>query len=248
MGSSRTVAGRGSGGIRPGSASHTATVAATSTADVRILIATGTPALGAGLAGWLTAAQPGWEVAGVADSPCTIESLLTPDIGLLVASACIDGFMVVATTFRIRADIPVVLLARDDDPQIEADLLRAGALGVLPTTVDRQTLMRTAVDALAGRSTASAGAIRLLVESPEAPPTITTRQRQILEALASGRSTREIADELVLTQSTIKTHIGRLAARLRLSGRQELTQMAPEILVRCAAAQPSGQSAPRPWA
>ena len=241
--SGRTHTHRGSGRNPPEPLVQAARIETTATTTVRILIATTTPALGVGLAAWLTAAQPGWEVAGIADSPRALESLLTDHIDLVVASACIDGLSILAATSRVRAEIPLVFLTRDDDPQMEADLLRAGALGVLPTTVDRQTLIRTATDALARRSTASADAIRFLAEPPTTPLTITVRQRQILEALASAQSTTDIADALVLTPSTIKTHIGRLAARFGLSGRQALTHAAPKILIHCTTAKRAGPEA-----
>lgn len=166
--------------------------------------------------------------------PDALETHLTTNTSLLVASACLDGLLVVASRSQLRSDVPLIVLAADGDPHIEADLLRAGARAVLPVTVDRDSLLRAADDALAGRSTASAEAIRLLSQTRRDPPTLTGRQRQILEALASGDSTREIAEKLFVTQSTVKTHVGRLAARLNLAGRHELVEMAPRILAHCA--------------
>jgi NarL family two-component system response regulator YdfI len=163
---------------------------------------------------------------------------LVEGASLLVASACLNGMLVVASRNRINADVPLVILAPGADPHMEADLLRAGAMGVLPTTVDKDTLVRAAADALVGRSTATAAAIGRLAEPVHAMPAITPRQETILHALARGKTTRQIASDLVLTESTVKTHIGRLAARFAVSGRSELRHLAPRILAQRGPARP----------
>lgn len=159
-----------------------------------------------------------------------LERRLARGASLLVASACLDGALVVATAARAGKGIPLLVLVSEPDAQIEADFLRSGAMAVLGVRTSREVLVDVAGSLMLGRSVVSANAMRLLAEGPDPVPRFTDRQHEILCGLAEGRSTQEIAEDLVLTQSTVKTHIGRLAARLRLSGRQELEAMAAEQL------------------
>ena len=185
-------------------------------------MATTTPALGAGLADWLHEAEPGWQVADIVLDRVALERQLASPADLVVASACLDGVLVVASTARAHRQVPLLVLATDPDVQLEADLLRAGAMAVVCVRTAREELLRVAASLMEGRSVASAAAMRILTEGSAQPPRFTNRQREILLALARGRSTRQIAADLVLTPSTMKTHIDRLAARLGMSGRQEL--------------------------
>lgn len=196
----------------------------------RILVATTTPALGAGLQAWLEAGGPGWKVVAVLEDRAALERRLDEGAALLVASACLDGTLVVATAARAKGDVPLLVLVSEPDPQIEVDFLRAGAMAVLGVRTSREELVGAAASLMLGRCVVSAGAMHLLAEGPDPAPQFTDRQHEILCALAEGRSTKQIADDLVLTQSTVKTHIGRLAARLQLSGRQELEAAAAGLL------------------
>jgi DNA-binding NarL/FixJ family response regulator len=197
---------------------------------VHIVVATTTPILGAGLEAALAGARPRWIVSAVVNPVEGIDHRTLESASLLVANAPLDALAEITSENRTEPRVPLILLTSDDDARVEADLLRAGAMGVLPITVDPATLVRAAEGALAGRSTVSPEAIRQLSEPIGDAPTITSRQREVLEALAEGLSTREIATALVLTESTVKTHIGRLAARFAASGRSELQRLAPRIL------------------
>lgn len=197
---------------------------------VHIVIATTTPILGTGLEAALAGARSGWIVSAVVDPVERIDHRTLESASLLVANAPLDALAEITSENQTGPKVPLILLTSSDDARVEAELLRAGAMGVLPITVDAATLVRAAEGALAGRSTVSPEAIRQLSEPMGGAPTITSRQRDVLEALAEGLSTREIAAALVLTESTVKTHIGRLAARFAASGRSELQRLAPRIL------------------
>lgn len=109
-------------------------------------------------------------------------------------------------------------------------MLRAGARAVLETRTSRDELVGTADALIHGRCIASAAAMERLAEGPPQVPELTERQWEILRLLAESRSTADIAEKLYLTQSTVKTHIGRIAARVGLSGRQELEARAAQLL------------------
>lgn len=196
----------------------------------QILVATTTPALGAGLEAWLSGASAGWQVTGIVSGRAELVAELKPSHDLVVASACLEGVLVVADVARMGRSVPLLVLVSEPDAVLEADLIRAGAMAVLDVKAPRADLVRVAAELIGGRAVASAEAMRLLSQTPSAPPTFTERQREILRLVAAGRTTEQMAADLVITQSTVKTHIGRLAARLGLASRQELEARAGELL------------------
>lgn len=196
----------------------------------QILVATTTPALGTGLETWLSEASVGWNVKGIVSSRAELIAHLKPSLDLVVASACLEGVLVVADVARMGRSVPLLVLVSEPDAVLEADLIRAGAMAVLDVKAPRADLVRVAAELIGGRAVASAEAMRLLSQTPSAPPTFTERQREILRLVAAGRTTEQMAAELIITPSTVKTHIGRLAARLGLAGRQELEARASELL------------------
>lgn len=209
-----------------------------------IILATTTPALAAGLEQWLDGGRVGWEVAAVASSTDELrEVVLDEGPSIVIASACLDGLLVMAELADLGVDVPLLVLADLSDPTYEVDLLRAGADGVISVKTSRQDLLRAVGDLLDGRSVASTGAIRRLIAEQPSRLDLTPRQREIMGLLARGATTEEIADALVVTQSTVKTHIGRLATRFGLSGRVELARQAPRILAEAGVVQATELSA-----
>lgn len=200
-------------------------------APKRILIATCTPALGAGLTTWIEAAEGDWEVSAIVNEPsAVVEHLATSSLSLVVASVGPDRSLAPAGGYPPLRSVPLLMLVSADSPAIEVDLLRAGAVGVLNVHASRSEFIGAVRALLAGRSIASTSALRTLVATPPSVPVLSPRQHQILRLLKEGRSTQDIAHQLVVTESTVKTHIKRIAARFDLSGRRELERRASELL------------------
>jgi DNA-binding NarL/FixJ family response regulator len=116
-----------------------------------------------------------------------------------------------------------VLLVGDGSVLDEvASLIRAGAAGYLPETIDVPALSAAIRDAAAGELVVGAALTRRLLEAHQRdypPAVLTPREQQILTRIAVGLSTREIAAELFLSQTTVKTHLLRAADKLGTRGR-----------------------------
>lgn len=194
-----------------------------------LVVAAAGPVLATGLATCLDGARPGWQVVGVALDRTRLLQGMRFDLSLVVAGACIGDVSAIAKALRSISCIPLLVLAHDLDASHEADLLRGGAAAALPVGTPRDRLVRVAGELMSGRSVASADAMRLLATG-WASRRFTERQTQVLRLLSEGRSTAEMARAMVLTESTVKTHIGRLVVRLGLSGRRELEARAPALL------------------
>jgi DNA-binding NarL/FixJ family response regulator len=154
-----------------------------------------------------------------------------PDIVLVdVRMPGVDG---IEATRRIRAlaNAPkvIILTTFDLDEYVFAGL-RAGASGFLLKDTLAADLVTAVRVVLSGDSVAAPSVTRRLIahflnSAPPRPPNadrldvLTTREREVLTLIARGRSNAEIAQDLHLVEGTVKTHIGRILAKLDLRDR-----------------------------
>jgi DNA-binding NarL/FixJ family response regulator len=173
---------------------------------------------------------PGVRVVGVADNGEQLLEMLpawTPDIVVvdLLMPGGIDG---VETTRRALEICPttriIALTASVDEARMEA-VLRAGARGYVRKDADPELLLKgiravarggTFVDAGAARPRASAGLVGDL--SP--------REIDVLRQVAFGRTNRDAAATLFISEETVKTHVARILDKLSLENRAQLVAYA----------------------
>jgi DNA-binding NarL/FixJ family response regulator len=134
----------------------------------------------------------------------------------------------VEATRRIRASHPqtqVVVLTTyaDDDSIIGA--LQAGALGYLTKDATRAEIGRAVLAAAAGQAVLDpavqqrllSAAVRAPAAAPAGPATaiddLTPREAEVLRLIAAGKSNREIARTLFVSEATVKTHVNRIFAK-----------------------------------
>jgi DNA-binding NarL/FixJ family response regulator len=170
---------------------------------------------------------PEVSVVGAAAEGSTALELIArrlPDVVLMdLHMPVLDG---VAATRRIVAEHPEIAVlilttyAQEDDA-LEA--LRAGARGVLTKDAGREEIARALHQAAAGHMTLAAPLqARLLAAAtpPEAPVRhklpdgLTAREAEVLGLIAAGFTNREIAERLVVSEATVKTHINHLFAKI----------------------------------
>ncbi len=161
----------------------------------------------------------------------------------------------VEATRRIRADHPrtqvVVLTTYSDDESI-IGALQAGALGYLTKDATRAEIGRAVLAAAAGQAVLDPGVQqRLLSAAARAPAApagggdgdLTPRESDVLRLIAAGKSNREIARALFVSEATVKTHVNRIFAK---TGSRDRTQ-AMRYAYTHGFADPAGQAAaPRP--
>jgi DNA-binding NarL/FixJ family response regulator len=104
------------------------------------------------------------------------------------------------------------------------DAMRAGAVGYLLKDTDATALCQAVRAAAVGQVQLSPQVVeRLLreVPAPDSPETLTGRETEVLRLLARGRSNREIAGELSISEKTVKTHVSNILSKLGVSSRTQ---------------------------
>lgn len=158
-----------------------------------------------------------------------LESLETwmPDVVVMdmLMPGGIDG---IETTRRLRGISPhsqvVVLTAYTDDERVVA-ALRAGAIGYIRKESDPQILLDAIRAAVRGQSvldpTVAQSVLQELSRNRMSENELTEREKEVLKQLIHGRTNRQIADALVISEETVKTHVGNILTKLHLAHRSQ---------------------------
>jgi DNA-binding NarL/FixJ family response regulator len=180
--------------------------------------------------------SPGIEVVGAAADGVEAVRLVAarqPDIVLMdLRMPRLDG---VEATRRITRDFPatrvVVLTTYADDESIFG-ALEAGALGYLTKDAGAQEIQR-AIQIVHGGEALLDPAVQLRViralsrdvraprREPALPDDLTPREAEVLRLIAEGLNNREIAERLVVTEATVKTHINNIFGKAGLRDRAQ---------------------------
>lgn len=209
---------------------------------IRVLLADDQAMIRAGLR-LILAAEPDIVVAGEAvDGVEAVDAArrLRPDVTLKdVRMPRLDG---IAATRKLLARDPaptrvVVLTTFDVDSHVY-DALRAGASGFLLKNAPPEDLVHATRVVAAGAALIDPAVTRRVIEefarSPApgpAPPEVaglTGRELEVLHLVARGLSNAEIAASLVVSEATVKTHVARMLAKLRLRDRVQAVVYAYE--------------------
>ena len=175
-------------------------------------------------------AEPDIEViAEAADGGQAIDEALQarPDVVLMdIRMPALDG---IQATRRLIPQLPatrVVMLTTFDLDDYIVDAFRAGASGFLLKTAPPQQLVAAVRTVHAGDALLAPASTRRLIEQSARPPApapaldmLTPREHDVLHLLARGLTNAEIAQQLVVEPSTIKSHVASVLAKLGLRDR-----------------------------
>jgi len=168
-------------------------------------------------------------VAGEAVSaPDVLACLKRGGIDLLLLDLLMPGANDVDLIRRVVAahpKLPVLVLTMHADPHIARRAIQAGALGYLTKDASPELLVDAVHHVLAGRSYVDPSLSAALIHG-EPVDRLSTRERQVLVALVTGRSVMEIAEELKLAPNTVSTYKARLMEKLGQASLSDLVRYA----------------------
>ena len=184
------------------------------------------------------------EVVGEApDGASAVEAVLEldPDVVLMWFSRHgVDGIEATRLLTERRVTTRVVMLTTFDMDEYVYEALQAGASGFLLKDVQPELLLAGIRAVHAGESLLAPTVTRRMIDSflarPPAPDPVTgerlaaltAREREVLGLLAKGLTNGEIAAELVVSETTVKTHVGRVLMKLGLRDRVQAVILAYE--------------------
>ena len=189
--------------------------------------------------------QPEFEVVGEAangEEAIRLAAVTRPSVVLMdLRMPVLDG---VRATERLRETLPqtrVIVLTTFDDEDLVFDGLRAGAIGYLLKDVSSEKLFEAIRSAARGEYFLLPSITAKVIaefsrlpkstfnKSSEMTEALSPREFEILRLVATGVSNKEIADQLVISEGTVKNHLSSILAKLAVKDRLQAVLKAREL-------------------
>jgi DNA-binding NarL/FixJ family response regulator len=177
----------------------------------------------------------GWEVCGEgASAEEAIQLALEhyPDVVLLDINMPGSGIYAAQQISRALPEAAVVMLTQSADDEDLFDSLRAGASGYLLKSTDPATLSDVLRGALSGEAAMSPALVIRILQEFRAPgrsirprrsaaaAKLSPREREVMELLAQGLSTEDVAHKLFVSPTTVRVHVSTVLRKLRVKDRK----------------------------
>jgi DNA-binding NarL/FixJ family response regulator len=156
-----------------------------------------------------------------------------PDVVLMdLLMPVMDGIEATKVIRRDFSDTEVIALTSVLEDNAVVGAIRAGAIGYLLKDTEADELVRAIKAAASGQVQLSPKAAERLmreIRAPESPEKLTDRETEVLRLLAEGKANKEIARELSISETTVKTHVSNILMKLDVPSRTQAALYAVRI-------------------
>ncbi|WJZ01873.1 response regulator [Corynebacterium freiburgense] len=214
---------------------------------IRVLLADDQPLLASALATIISSQSDMEVVATCSDGQSAIDTIREQPVDIAILDIRMpgkDGIQALQEINRIAPNIRVLMLTTFNVPDFVERALAAGAHGFLLKDAEPEVLLQAIRSVYKGESVLSSGVTAHVIKAwrknlrkdsqPLAPETqqglslLTPREAEILALIAQGKTNPEISSELVISATTVKTHVSHLLAKLNCRDRVALVIVARE--------------------
>jgi DNA-binding NarL/FixJ family response regulator len=191
---------------------------------IRLLIVDDHPVVRDGLRG-MFAGEEGFEVVSEAENGADAVSraqAFQPDVVLMdLRMPEMDGVTAIRRMGEIGLKARVLVLTTYDTDSDVVPAIEAGATGYLLKDSPRDELLRAVRSAAAGDAVLSPSVAARLLDQVRQPAreTVSQRELEVLQLVASGSSNREVAEQLFISEATVKTHLLHIYDKLGVNDR-----------------------------
>lgn len=202
---------------------------------IRILIVDDHSVVRQGLRMFLSL-DPDLEVVGEASNgqeAIEMVEKLNPDVVLMdLLMPVMDGITATQIIRKEHSDSEVIALTSVLEDASVISAVKAGAIGYLLKDTQADELCRAIKAAASGQVQLSPKAAERLmreIRAPESPEKLTERETEVLRLLASGMANKEIAAEMHISETTVKTHVSNILMKLGVPSRTQAALYAVRI-------------------
>lgn len=156
-----------------------------------------------------------------------------PDVILMdLVMPQMDGALATAAIRKRFPAIQVIVLTSFKEDHLVQGALKAGAIGYLLKNVTAEELASAIRNARQGKPVLAPEAARALIQAAaqrDLPPIghdLTEREREVLQSMVKGMDNHQIAETLVVSDSTVKFHVSRILSKLQVANRTEAVVLA----------------------
>lgn len=133
----------------------------------------------------------------------------------------IDGIETTRRILQCAPTVKVIALTASTDEARMMGVLRAGAVGYVRKDAEPEVLLAAVRAVARGKTYIDPSVSRQMIQATATNDDLTPREIEVLRQLALGRSNKEIADALSISDETVKTHVGHVFSKLRVENRSQ---------------------------
>lgn len=183
--------------------------------------------------------EPGMDVVGEAEDGRTAVSLATqlkPDIVIMdIAMPLLNGLEATRQIKRTCPGVKVIILSMHDNEEYIIQVLEAGAMGYILKDAAARELIQALRTVYRGEAVLSPAITRIVIEDylrwggvrpTEDADALSPRERETLQLIAEGYTSKQISEILVISVKTVQAHRNSLMQKLHLHNRGELVKYA----------------------